>query len=464
MRTADRENRMKQAVRRLSGRIPRIALTHSVIILGLTLLLGALFKLSAMGREAFIASQFGLSSATDSYFALQQLPITVAGFMLGPFTRAFTPAYGDSYNKEGGVDWFGGLMFYCVLIGLLLTGLSFCFASQILEVFTRSNSWATLAALSICYVPIVFIALRAATLTSHGKNLLSLTVNGLPYLLMTLVLIGMYFAGAMGSLSLAISMSAGFAGVGIVSLGDVLWTEKPFRRAKDFFRPWRSQAFRRFARQLTASSIETAGFFANQFTMLFLMARAGTGAISANNCATRIGMLGYSLFAQPMMQLLQARLCRSPADQERRVTRRYTVCLGLIASLSAAALYLFRYPVVSLVYMRGNFSATALEQVVSMLPAWLCYCVVTCLNCLVSQHMFHTSNGYRYTRNMLAGYIGTNLLRFTICRGMSPAWIIWSGVIAEGGSLIVNVFSSADLLAWTSGSVAVEEADEVVAS
>ena len=45
----------------------------------LALGLGALFKLSAFGREAFITSRFGLSSVTDAYFALDPQYLSAPG-------------------------------------------------------------------------------------------------------------------------------------------------------------------------------------------------------------------------------------------------------------------------------------------------------------------------------------------------------------------------------------------------
>lgn len=430
--------------------------SRSVIVLGATLLLGALFKLSAFGREAFIMSRFGLSSVTDAYFALQQLPITVATFMFGPFARAFTPAYAESYRKDGRVEWFGGLMFYGIILAFTLTLLTIGFSSQILQLFTRSDSWATLTTLSLCYVPIAFIGFRSTTWTSAGSNLRALTATGLPYLVMTLVLIGMYLVGSMGNLSLPISMSAGFILVGLFSCIAVLWTEKPFRNARHLLQPWKLPAFRKFTSQLTASSAETVGFSINQFMMLYFMARAGTGAISANNCATRIGMLGYSLLAQPLLQLLQARLCRGERGDEHRLAKYYTVGLGVAASVFAVAIYVFRYPIVSIVYKRGNFSSTAMEEVIAILPAWLCYFVVLCLNTIISQYMFHRSLGYRYTRNMLTGYAGTNILRFAFGQTMGAPWIIWCGVIAEGGAFLANVLTSSMMrTGWSPAAVSV---------
>lgn len=419
------------------------------MLVALALALGGVFKLSAFAREAFITWRFGLSSVTDAYFALQQFPLTVAAFMFGPFARAFTPAYAEANAEERRVGWLPGLILYSSLIGFVFTALSLLLFRPILNAFTRSGSVATLAYLAICYVPVVFIGFRSATWTTYGKNLSSLILTGAPYVVMTLALVGMYFVGAMGNLSLAISMSIGFLAVGAVSAISLMMAEKPFQRPVQLFRPWKFDGFRRFTKHLTASSIETAGYSVNQFLLLYFMARAGTGAISANNCATRIGMLGYSLFAQPMILLLQARLCRSTEASRGGVAKRYISALAAGAALFAFSLFVVRRPLVTLVYFRGNFSSSALEEVLAILPAWLCYFVVLCLNTIISQYMFHAGIGYRYTRNMLAGYAGTNILRFAIGQSMGAPWIVWCGVIAEGGAFLANVLTSATQAHWS---------------
>ena len=108
-----------------------------------------------------------------------------------------------------------------------LTELPVC--PQILHAFTRSGSWATLALLAVCYVPIVFTGFRAATWNSYVRNLRALTLAGSPYVVMTIALVGMYIAGTMGNLSLALSMSIGFAGVGVFSAIGLFTREHPFR-------------------------------------------------------------------------------------------------------------------------------------------------------------------------------------------------------------------------------------------
>jgi peptidoglycan biosynthesis protein MviN/MurJ (putative lipid II flippase) len=161
-----------------------------------------------------------------------------------------------------------------------------------------------------------------------------------------------------------------------------------------------------------------------------------------------------------LVQLLQARLCRSAEGDRSGVAKRYISALAVGTGLFAISLFAVRRPLVSLVYLRGNFSSSALEEVLAILPAWLCYFVVLCLNTIISQYMFHAGKGYRYTRNMLAGYAGTNILRFAIGTSVvsNPAgapWIIWCGVISEGGAFFANVLTCATRTQWSPAPVEV---------
>ncbi len=414
-------------------------------LIALTLGLGVSFKLSAFARETFIASRFGFSSITDAYFSLQQLPLAVASFMFGPFCRAFAPAYADAHSQQERVPWMAGLMFYGTLFGLLLTALSLGFSPVVLKLFTRTDfteGWRTLAVLSLCYWPIVQIGLFAGIATSHGKNLSSLTMTGLPYLVMTIALGVIYLAGKLGNLSLPISMTAGFALTGLVSCGLVLFREKPIAGARGILRPWKSDGFPAFAWQLGASSLENLGYSANQMLILFFMAGAGTGAVSANNCAGRIGLLGFSLLVQPLSQLMQARLCRTTGAVQRRTFHQYLFAVGGSSILLALFTGTFRYQVAAFIYMRGKFSGAALDQVAAILPAWLSYFVVLSLNVIVGQYLFRTGKGPRFTRNMLCGYAFANVIRFLTAGSLGTSWIIWCSVLGDGSALTANLWDS----------------------
>jgi peptidoglycan biosynthesis protein MviN/MurJ (putative lipid II flippase) len=425
-------------------RILQFVAGKPALLLAITLLAGALFKVSAFAREAFITAHFGLTPLTDNYFSLQQLPLTLATFMFGAFSRAFTPAYMESVHEDGRAGWLPGLLFYSTLVGLLLTTLTLLFAPGIFGLIARSpdgRNFQTLAILCGSYLPIVFIGFCSAIWMSYGRSLGSMTLTGLPYLVMTLSLVSIFLSGLLGDLSLPISMTAGFSIVGACGLWAILKREKPFREVQNLFAPWRFARFRQFTQQLTASSVETLAYSASQFIMLYFLARAGTGAVSANNCATRIGMLGFSLLAQPLTLFIQARLCAHSDSIRRKAIRTYLLGVAICTSLFAGGMCLFRVPVIELIYMRGNFSQDALHQVADMLPAWLGYFVVLSMNAVASRYLFTISIGGRYTRNMLGGYALTNCLRLITAGRMAAPWIVWCAVIGEGTAFLFNLLA-----------------------
>lgn len=415
--------------------------SRSALLVVFTLAAGAIFKLSAFAREAFIASRFGLSSLTDAYFALQQFPVTLATFMFGAFALAFTPAYAHEHQKNGDVRWLPSLLLYGSLFGIVLTGLTLLASPFLLRVFTTSpdaGTQSTLAILSLCYAPIMMIGICAGICTSYGRNLWSMTLTGLPYLVMTVALLLIYAAGRLGELSLPISMTAGFVAIGIFSAFKIFYGEKPVR-AEGYLQPWRFREFRTFLRQLTASSVESVGFAGNQFLLIHFLALSGTGAISANNCAARIGMLGYSLLAQPLGQYIQGRMCVT-REQDRRKQFKNFLLMMAVASTSAAAIVFFaRYGITQAVYMRGKFSAAELNEVVSILPAWLAYFVVLTLNSCVAKYLFISSRGSSYTRNMLCAYAFGNGLRFAVAGHYPASYMIWCAVLGEGLAFLVNL-------------------------
>ncbi len=178
--------------------------------------------------------------------------------------------------------------------------------------------------------------------------------------------------------------------------------------------------------------------------ILFCMARAGTGEISANNCASRIGMLGFSLLVQPLSQLMQARFCITSGEERSKIFRGYLLAMALGSVSLALPVCLFRHDVIRFIYLHGKFSAAALDQVAALLPAWLAYFVVLSLNVIVGQYLFRASLGRTFTRNMLCGYAFANVIRFSTFGAGGP-WIIWSSAIGDSVALAANLWASASI-------------------
>lgn len=255
----------------------------------LTLATSGLFKIAAFAREAFITSHFGLSNFTDAYFAFQQFPLIVMTFMFGAFSLAFTPAYAKQKRAEGAVPWLGGLLLYGTAAGLALTLLTILFTPLLLPAFTSQPSpqgAATVMILGATLVPIIWLGIWAGTTIANGQNLQAMFVAGLPYLLMTLLLLVFYWTGTLNDLSLPLSFLAGFGVMGAYALYSLVARGLLAAKGRSVAITWRSAGFRQFLVHLGASSIENLGFSANQLLLIFFIAKGGTGAALCLNLRT----------------------------------------------------------------------------------------------------------------------------------------------------------------------------------
>jgi putative peptidoglycan lipid II flippase len=417
---------------------------HAITIVGLTLGAGALFKCAAFAREAFIASHFGLTVVTDAYFGLQQIPLSLATFMFGAFALAFTPAYAKSKSLYGKVEWLPGLVFYGCLLGALLMGAMLISAPWLVRIFSAKPSselWSTLAILSLCHTPIVFVGIWCGICIAQGRNVSSLTVAGLPYLFMTLALFGLYAVGVLNDLSLPISMTIGFGVVGLYSIIRIGWLQKLPRGLGLIAKPWKCEDFRRFLQQLTASALENGGYAGNQLLMLYSLSRVGTGALSASNFAMRIGTLGFTLFGQPVAQLVQAQLCIGNPEERAEKFRRWMVLSASGVALIALALFAFRVPIARVVYLRGKFQNTELNEVVSLMPAWLFYFTVIALNGFAARYMFIREQGSMFLHRQMWAYGLATVARFAFASHLGAAGIIWVTAAAQCFSFVLNMKS-----------------------
>lgn len=408
----------------------------------LTLATSGLFKMAAFGREAFIASHFGLSSFTDAYFAFQQFPLMLMTFMFGAFGLAFTPAYAAEKRSGGKVGWAPGLLLYGTLLGFLLTLMTSLLAPWLLRAFTSAPSAhgaATLVILGYAFAPIIWLGIWAGITLANGRNVWAMFMTGLPYLLMTLLLVGLYALGKLDDLSLPLSFLAGFSVIGIYGLVDLLVKEWGSADPAGILATWRLPNFRRFLRHLTASSIENLGFSANQLLLVFFLAKSGEGAVSANNCAMRIGMLGFSLLGLPLAQLVQAKLCAATEQAQSELFKKWMTAVAGAVIAFAVVLYLGREPISGLVYLRGKFSGVQLNRVVEITPAWIAYFVVSSLNAIMARYLFAMAQGAVYVRRQLCAYLAANLMRAALWGQLSAPMIVWCSVVAEGLALLINL-------------------------
>jgi peptidoglycan biosynthesis protein MviN/MurJ (putative lipid II flippase) len=199
--------------------------------------------------------------------------------------------------------------------------------------------------------------------------------------------------------------------------------------------------FQRFLRQLSASSLENLGYCANQLLLVYSIAQAGTGAVSANTCAFRVGMIGFTLLGQPLAQLAQAKFCAADDTVRYDVFRKWLAAISTVVVIFAVALFVGREPLTRIVYLHGRFSAVELAKVLQIVPAWVAYFVVASLNAIVARYLFAAGQGSGYVRRQLCAYAAANVMRIALWGKLDAPAMIWCTVLAEGCALLVSLQS-----------------------
>jgi putative peptidoglycan lipid II flippase len=405
------------------------------------LLLSGLFRLSAFIRETYTAARFGLSSGTDAYFGLQQLPLSVSTFMFGAFALAFAPAYGQA-RRRGGPEWLPGLLLHATLAGLALMAATLGLNSVLLTKYVGHAdplSLATLGTLSTCYLPIIYLGIWASMLNATGHPLRSMTIAALPYLIMTASLIVICEAAGASLLSLPVSMSIGFWTMGVIAARRIY---RPLRLGdlRGVLWPVRFAEFRAFGKQMLASAAENIGFAANQLLMIYFFGLMGAGQVTANNYAMRVGLLANSLITQPVAQLAQSRFCTVSRGELRRSLSAYLRWIVGAAALAGGAIYVLRHLIVTVLYQHGKFTTADAALVTSLIPAWLVYLLILSVNSVASRYLFVIGKGKRYAGLMLCGYLFCNVMRAVCCANWTyaPA-VVWCAVAGEGVAMLFGL-------------------------
>jgi peptidoglycan biosynthesis protein MviN/MurJ (putative lipid II flippase) len=163
-----------------------------------------------------------------------------------------------------------------------------------------------------------------------------------------------------------------------------------------------------------------------------------------------MGMLGLSLIGQPLSQLVQAKLCAAHENDQLAVFKQWLWAVAAAVLALAAVLFIGREPIVSLVYLRGKFSAVELSRVVQIMPAWIGYFVVASLNAIVARYLFGKGSGGIYVRRQLWAYALANVTRAACWTRLEPSMIVWCSVVAEGTALLMNLRSCFQTTAITS--------------
>jgi peptidoglycan biosynthesis protein MviN/MurJ (putative lipid II flippase) len=303
-----------------------------------------------------------------------------------------------------------------------------------------TTSLKTLQILSFCYVPVIYLGIWVSIQNATGHALRSMTMAALPYLTMTASLIVIGEASGADLLTLPASMTIGFGSVGAVAAYYIFRKVRLRGGVMGIVWPLRFAEFRRFSQQMLASAAENAGFATNQLLMIYFFGLMGTGAVTANNYAMRIGLLANSMVAQPLAQLAQSRFCTARAEALQRILFSYMAGTMGLVGLAGFSIYILRDKIVALLYLHGRFTSHDAHSVTALIPAWLIYLLILSANSIVSRYLFVNGKGKQYATFMLGGYLFTNVARVVWC-GLRPypPGVIWCAVLGEGAAMLLSL-------------------------
>jgi putative peptidoglycan lipid II flippase len=401
-------------------------------------------KVGGFVREVYISSLYGVSKVTDSFFAVQQIPILVQSYMFGAFNLVFIPKYASAKQENFSRAFLRTLLKILVSVGMVLTGLMFVGAHgwvpRIVGLGEQAGDLAGEFAriLSLAVVPVILLGLGFGMFHAERQHAKAMLIAALSPFAMLLSLVGL---SLVLEANLAYALPWSFVVGAFVAAGCATYMMLRLVRSDPAPRPQERRAkgpfLRGFFKQLSASSAENVGFNLNQLLNVFFAGSTGPGSVAVYAYATRLAMLPLSGIVAPLAQMIQAWLS-SYETPERRGKDFALIALAMLLMVLLIALLLiaFRVPLVRFVYQRGEFSASDTLRVSWLLVPYASYFAVMSLNQLFGRYFFVLSRGGLYTTSLLAGYFVSNLLKPFLAMSMGVSGIIWACAIGEGLALL----------------------------
>ena len=418
----------------------RGARRHSRLI-SVVLVISLGSKLLGLAREVYISSCFGVSSITDAFFGVQQLPVMMMSYMAGAFTLAFIPHYVALKEHGRQAEFLKRLLIISAGIAGVATIVMIAGADTLIPAIVSTPSGKDLTAqfsivLAIALVPSVVIGIAYGVCHAereHSKAML-LAAAGPAAMLMSLLAWDHWPAS---DLRYALPWS-----YVIGTLVAAAWAAKriavAFESARVPVQNARSECprGRKFAQQLSAASIENVAFSLNQLLTVHFAASTGEGGVTFNAYALRIAMLPLSGAVTPLYQIVNTWLAKQHVTQQKSAFVKALLLLGGACCLCAIVMYALRHIIVRLVYQRGVFSAADAASVAQVLSPYMGYFVVMALNQLFARFYFVAGKGQVYTGVLLAGYLIGNVLKPIGASEFGLVGVISGAVAGEGLALV----------------------------
>lgn len=348
-------------------------LGRAVAIVGL---LSIVSRLIGIVREVIVARQFGTSGEYDAYLAAFRIPdLLFLLVMTGAFGSAFIPVFTPMLDRDEASAWrlASAVITWTAVITLVIGLVTFVFAGTVVRTLVAPGLDPELQDLSAQVMRVLLLSPMLLGMGIAAKGILEaqerFTLPAIAPLVYNLSIIGgaLTLAPDMGVVGLAVGVVIGGALHFGVQLPGLVASGMRFRPSLDH----RTEGLGRVLRLLGPRVIGQAAFAINFIFVTYLASREQEGAVSALNYAFAMMMMPNAAiggaFATVLFPTMTVLYQRGDLDGLRRTFMDGLRPLIFLLMPISAGLYVFREPVIQVVFQAGAFSASSTRMVATPL-------------------------------------------------------------------------------------------------
>jgi putative peptidoglycan lipid II flippase len=363
---------------------------------GAFIVLYALARLVAFGRESTIAYTFGAGRRTDAYVAATTVPELVAGILLsGVIGYAIIPDYvrrRSSGDDAGATRFLQGAMWHVLVATgalaialIVLAGPVISLVAPGLHGHARSDAILLQRIASPAIVLYGFTGLAGAVLNSR-QSFLPVPIS---FLIGNLVGIGVLVAvSPAGIVAAAVAYL-----VSAAVFAAAQWWPAARVSSLPLLRPvWRGAEVSALVRAALPAVLIASALYLRAFVERVLASTASAGDLAALGFATRLLLVVGSLLAVSVGTVSFPTMAEQAiAEQRRRLAGTIRRALVLVGALSLPFVIAFLVAptfIVRLLFQHGEFTAGNTEVTSSILQAYAIGLVAICLNEILVRALF----------------------------------------------------------------------------
>lgn len=332
-------------------------------------LTGTLIRIVTLITQTIIAREFGLSTMSDAYFAVEKVPELLISFVAAGFSAAFIPMFAE-YRASQGEDeawrFASSFLLLSLIASSVLTLVTVLGAPVLVSVIAPGFQGAAremaFKLLRIMALSIMFLGLNAGLvglLQSYGDFLVP-ECGRIAY---NCVLLGAAWTLTMGRGVSVLAWGIVVAAI-IWLLVQVVGVVR--RRALKLVWVADHPGTRRAVRQLLPFVIAISGVEITFLLDRVVASGLSEGSITALNYASRIVLLPVGLIAIPLRTAFYPALSKLAAQNQLRELAGTTLSglrmLLFVVIPAAVGLAALRVPVIRLLFERGAFDSLATQH------------------------------------------------------------------------------------------------------